>query len=755
MKNNHTASATLYLYVNGVLKLTASGIAAGTNNNFSVSGLLLENDVVSARAIGALTTDRLSGLSNTITVTTSSSTAPVITGSYSAGSGKIVTGTSVEAAGAEIILRSNGTQIGTATTVTAFNNWSISGLTLTSGHVLTATAKATGKAISGNSNSVTVASSAPASPTVTGAYEAGATSVSGTGGIGTVRLYVDGAEIGSATATGSWTISNLSPTELYRGAVITARNDNGALSAASNAVTVTGVVSFEIKASNGNAVPTTFISGDPTPIRISAKNGNAGGGNVVTGFNKNVVVSASSRVLKGEGSTSNLGSGSLGSDGSFEIALGGSGSVKISVVNPEDPTAIGEVTVNVVHALWRGKNTGTTMEQKGHAQNTNWTHGRVPLSGADVKYADDVLEDMELQGSTRWGNVDFNGKGKHLILNNYNLTVGSVSNVGSSIFKTTGTGKLRMGAVANQEQIFRVGNSTYNPLKITNKNETDTFSVRVVDAVYQNGVSGSESTAPHVRRTWDITKETASNTAGVDFVFEWQANEELSSVATPALFHFENNNWVKYTPVTNNQPSIIGSTKTWTFTGYTGTFSPFAIGDGTATLPVQYRSISSVCEQSAPAFYWETATETNNAGFYIDGSNDQSSWSALTWIKGAGNSNIPLKYAYRVQSLTDASFKFFRLRQVDHDGKVSHSTILRNYCNAPKQALLVFPNPVTGSQLQVQLSKAGMVEMYDQQGKQVMRNQMNAGIHSIDIQGLSKGIYLLRTVDANTRFIRQ
>lgn len=128
--------------------------------------------------------------------------------------------------------------------------------------VLTATAKAVGKSVSGNSNSVTVQASAPSPPTVTGSYIAGNTSVSGTGGNTLVRVYVDGAPIGTATpSSGNWTLSGLATSELYRGAVIHATNVvNGIESAISNTVTVAGVVSYCITDEFGNALTDKFWS---------------------------------------------------------------------------------------------------------------------------------------------------------------------------------------------------------------------------------------------------------------------------------------------------------------------------------------------------------------------------------------------------------------------------------------------------------------------------------------------------------------
>jgi hypothetical protein len=75
-------------------------------------------------------------------------TAPDIQGRYFATGVQTVTGSSLEPAGTVITLFLNGNLVGT-TTVNGFNTWSISGVNLaTAGQVLTAFAKAEGKALS-------------------------------------------------------------------------------------------------------------------------------------------------------------------------------------------------------------------------------------------------------------------------------------------------------------------------------------------------------------------------------------------------------------------------------------------------------------------------------------------------------------------------------------------------------------------------------------------------------------------------------
>jgi hypothetical protein len=92
-------AAILILYVNDVeVSRTASTVAVNASNNFSVAGLQ-EGDVVSARAQSTSVDYWISNISNQVTVqlqTPQQTQVPTITGTYTAGAGKTITGTSLE-----------------------------------------------------------------------------------------------------------------------------------------------------------------------------------------------------------------------------------------------------------------------------------------------------------------------------------------------------------------------------------------------------------------------------------------------------------------------------------------------------------------------------------------------------------------------------------------------------------------------------------------------------------------------------------
>lgn len=219
------SGATVRLYINGRLQPTATADGSG---NYSFSSLVLvQGDVVNV--VAQLSGGCVSAVaSRTVTCFT---TPPIITtdnnGNLAAGS-TTITGKSGEPTGTTVTVYENGVSVGT-TTVQSNGTWSLT-YTVVSTKSYTATAQNGSCSVSAASTAATALAATTICPTITGSYNANATSVTGTlasSFTGTVRLYLDGTNIGSTSVTSatSWTISGLNASysnTLYAGGVLTA-----------------------------------------------------------------------------------------------------------------------------------------------------------------------------------------------------------------------------------------------------------------------------------------------------------------------------------------------------------------------------------------------------------------------------------------------------------------------------------------------------------------------------------------------------
>lgn len=90
---------------------------------------------------------------------------------------------------------------------------------------------------------------------------------------------------------------------------------------------------------------------------------------------------------------------------------------------------------------------------------------------------------------------------------------------------------------------------------------------------------------------------------------------------------------------------------------------------------------------------WQTASETNNAGFHIE-RNGAGGWKALGFVEGRGTTNAPQSYRfvdgrlpYAADSLT------YHLRQVDLDGTETYADEVVVRLGAPDRLALTAPHP--------------------------------------------------------------
>ncbi len=381
--------------------------------------------------------------------------------------------------------------------------------------------------------------------------------------------------------------------------------------------------------------------------------------------------------------------------------------------------------------FWRG----TTNTD--YATASNWGAGEVPANGGDIVFAKDALNDLYLDQNREVGKVQFSGASNKLVLGSYSLMASEVTDYDASNYvQTNGAGKLCMNIGENEMMLFPVGNSAYNPVSVENNTgAADVFCARVLDELYQDGLTGEPVTASRVKRTWDISKDNPNGGAGVNFIFNWNAGE-TESLSTPALYHY-GAEWVEQKSGTTASTSTSLS-----YMGYTGTFSPFGIAEANQTLPVTWLSFTVQKQNEKSLLTWTTGTETNNKSFVVEHSVNGTNWEILSEVRGANNSIVKNTYSY-VHDNPAGGKNYYRVRQIDQDGRSSYSAI-QTIRFEVRTSLSVYPNPVTGGILTVRVQKSGLLRIYTNNGQLLLNRKLETpGKYSIGVQTFSKGIYRL------------
>lgn len=340
------------------------------------------------------------------------------------------------------------------------------------------------------------------------------------------------------------------------------------------------------------------------------------------------------------------------------------------------------------------------------------------------------------------GNATITGKltlSETIPLTVYNgtLTLTEMPAFTSTSYISTGpNGRLRFLVPTGTPTTLPVGRSTYNPLTITNNSGTaDYFSVNVADGVYPNGVSGIAQTSMVVRRTWDISKETANGGAGVDFEFNWNEGE-AATLVDPLVWHHNGRGWVKA-----EGTSVLGTNK-MTLTGYTGTFSPFSVMSANSPLPLTWGEFTGKLKDDKVVLEWSTLAESNTRDFLVEYRAEGKDWTLAGTVAAAGESNTVKRYAF-VHANPVAGNNAYRLRQRDLDNNSTLSkeiivAVKSNGRNADKVSTLAL-----GGMLTVTVQETGPVTLFNSLGSLVLKQQLTAGTHQLSVGHLSKGIYQL------------
>lgn len=167
---------------------------------------------------------------------------------------------------------------------------------------------------------------------------------------------------------------------------------------------------------------------------------------------------------------------------------------------------------------------------------------------------------------------------------------------------------------------------------------------------------------------------------------------------------------------------------------------------------------------NAALLTWETSQESNNAGFDIEMSLDARRFTKAGFIAGNGNSSSANRYQYSVGELAGGTY-YFRLKQLDFDGKFEYSQVRAVQLKSDKDVLAVYPNPTNGKlKLHPSLhnGQSFAVLIVDQSGRTLVSMPMSntyAKGYEFDAAKLPSGIYSIILKGINFReslkFVKQ
>jgi hypothetical protein len=184
-----------------------------------------------------------------------------------------------------------------------------------------------------------------------------------------------------------------------------------------------------------------------------------------------------------------------------------------------------------------------------------------------------------------------------------------------------------------------------------------------------------------------------------------------------------------------------------------------AIGDvsfSAIALPVTFTSFSGAQQGSDVLLKWATAQEINSESFKVERSQTGSDWLQIGSVAARGTTSEKTDYSYKDINPPTTTL-FYRLKQVDIDGRFKYSSVVRITNKGIKQEMTTYPNPVINIANISIYSPADQklsTHLYDISGRILLTDfyQAAKGNNNFSLAGLGHlpaGVYTIKVADEN------
>lgn len=183
-------------------------------------------------------------------------------------------------------------------------------------------------------------------------------------------------------------------------------------------------------------------------------------------------------------------------------------------------------------------------------------------------------------------------------------------------------------------------------------------------------------------------------------------------------------------------------------------FKGFNYPQQTIVVPVKYISFSGTAANKAVLLSWVTSQEINNDHYEVERSTNGKDFSVIGMVLDGFESNGNMSYAFKDNAamLQDQTVVYYRLKQVDTDGRFSYSNVIAIRLKAAASDLYVevAPNPFTEKVIVRFNSEAqanAEIRITNLAGQTIVSKKMtvNKGYNNLQVDGLSalpSGVYV-------------
>lgn len=186
------------------------------------------------------------------------------------------------------------------------------------------------------------------------------------------------------------------------------------------------------------------------------------------------------------------------------------------------------------------------------------------------------------------------------------------------------------------------------------------------------------------------------------------------------------------------------------------TFATFTLGDQQNPLPVRLTAFDAARVGKDALVTWQTASEENSRSYDVQVSTNGTEFRTLTSVPSAAPNTVRLtSYSYLDTEENKSGLRYYRLRQVDLDGKDAFFApkAVSFEGKAPATTLVAYPNPFDGNdQLHIAMQSVAagkaQVRITDMTGRVIRQEavEVTKGLTDLSVSGVSElkaGLYLV------------
>jgi hypothetical protein len=340
-------------------------------------------------------------------------------------------------------------------------------------------------------------------------------------------------------------------------------------------------------------------------------------------------------------------------------------------------------------------------------------------------------------------------------LDDKNLTIKSGGSINSATLAkyivTNGTGKLTRLQTGVAATAFPIGTAAaYAPITITNSGTNDDFSASV-----SNSTTNMADPEKAIKLTWDISEGTAGGTTAT-LALQAPATTfgtSFSATGVNTIGHWNGTTWDHVTATNSGTDPY-----TATIMGYTGGFSPFAVG-GANALSAELKTIKATPLSNSNRLDWSTASEQNMTNYQIERSaTGKTDWETIGSVAAKGsNSN------YTFEDKTPLSISYYRISMVENTGKVAYSKVVNAVQKVKTiKVISIAPNP-TSAEMTINFAAAkngkAIVTVIDILGRVAMTQNVGTteggNTVQLNLANLPNGTYTLTINDGDNTVIQR